>query len=122
LFTYSRRPRASVPEQARNVFGQPVQLSFTFTDDLFGFVRIINVDGHGIPLADTSVLVEIRNGARVTLPIITVAIFPSVGRIVRTPFLNRAKMTLLDPVAVIGVNEIQIAWDFVCPQAWFPLP
>src|SRR5258708_7860142 len=97
------------PEQARNSLRQPIQLNLTFMDDLFGLVEIINVDGHGIPLVDTSIIVKVRNGARVTPSIFTAAVCPSVGSIVRALFLNRAKMTLRYPVAVIGVNEPQKA-------------
>src|ERR1700687_671190 len=101
--------RVRTPEQARNSLRQPIQLNFSFTDDLFGLVEVINVDVHGIPLVDTSVIVKVGNGARVTPSIITVAVCPSVGRIVRALFLNRAKMAFLYSVAVIGVNEIQKA-------------
>src|ERR1700681_4388158 len=97
--------RVRTPEQARNSLRQPIQLNLTFTDDLPGPVKVINVHVHGIPLVDTSVIIKIRNGARMMPSIITVAVGPSVGRFVRVLFLNRAKITLLDSVAVIGVNK-----------------
>src|SRR4029078_11279795 len=64
---------------------------------------------HGLPLVHTTVIVKIRNGARVTPSILTVTFCPSVGRVVRALFLNRAEIAFLYPVAVIGVNKLQKA-------------